>query len=218
MDPLVIVAVVLVVAIAAVGGWYLWQRRRTEQLQATYGPEYSRTVEEVGDRRRAESELLKRRARVEHFEIHPLSMEEFSRFTSEWRVIQAQFVDEPKRAVSDADLLVEEVMKVRGYPVGEFEQRAADLSVHHPRVVQNYRAAREIAVRHRRGDASTEDLRQAMVYYRELFEDLLEDRESELMATDRETRRVVHREAPHDGHHDDIRTERPGRLDQEARQ
>jgi hypothetical protein len=217
MDPMMIVAVLLIVAIAAGAGWFLWQRRRSEELRATYGPEYSRAVEEVGDKRRAESELLKRKERVEHLEIRPLTMEQLNRFTKEWRVIQAQFVDEPERAVRDADLLVEETMKTRGYPMTEFEQRAADLSVHHPRVVENYRAARAIAVRHRKGEASTEHLRQAMVYYRELFEDLLEDRESAARSTDRETTRPVHRETPLDTPNVDTRKTRPSRTDQEAR-
>lgn len=217
MDPLVTLVIVLAVALVAVGGWYFWQRRRTEQLQASYGPEYTRAVRETGDRRRAESELIKRKERVDHLEIHPLTMEQFNRFTTEWRSVQADFVDEPKRAVREADALVEDVMKARGYPVSDFEQRAADLSVHHPRVVQNYRAARVIAVRHRSGEASTEDLRQAMVYYRELFEDLLEDRESAAREPEREAKREVHREMARARSEDDVRTPRIDRADREAR-
>jgi hypothetical protein len=131
----------------------------------------------MGDQRRAESELMKRQERVEQLDIRPLSASQRSEYMGRWRTVQAKFVDDPKGAVTDADALVTEVMKARGYPIADFDQRAADLSVHHPRVVENYRAARDIAQRHRRGEATTEDLRQAMVYCRVLFQDLLEDRE-----------------------------------------
>jgi hypothetical protein len=131
----------------------------------------------MGDTRRAESELMKRQERVEKLDIRPLSASQRMDYEDRWHAIQTRFVDDPKGAVSAANGLVEEVMKTRGYPVADFDQRAADLSVHHPRVVENYRAARDIALRHRRGEATTEDLRQAMVYYRVLFQDLLEDRE-----------------------------------------
>lgn len=177
MDPVTIVAIVVGVALLAMVGWFLWQRQRSEHLRTQYGREYDRTVQTVGDKRKAEAELVRREKRLEHLEIRALQPEERSRFIEDWRVVQTRFVDAPKQAVTDADRLVEEVMKARGYPVADFEQRAADLSVHHGAFVDNYRSAREIAVRHRRGEASTEDLRQAMVHYRELFADLLEDRE-----------------------------------------
>jgi hypothetical protein len=186
MDPLVIGAIVVVLAIA---GFLIWQRQRTQQLHTRYGPEYERTVDELG-RRRAEAELVRREKRVEQLEIRPLTTEERARFAEEWRSVQARFVDDPQGAVTQGDRLVEEAMKARGYPIAEFDQRIADLSVHHSSVVDNYRAARDIARRHRRGDASTEDLRQAMVYYRELFVDLLEDP----ALVDRHTERVVERE------------------------
>ena len=192
MDTVSIVAIVVGLAVVGLVAWYLVQRRRTEELRARYGPEYSRTVSEAGDRRRAEAELLKRQERVEHLDIRPLTAEQRDRFLEQWRAVQAKFVDDPKGAVTDADRLVEEVMKTRGYPVADFDQRAADLSVHHPRVVENYRAARDIAIRHRRGEASTEDLRQAMVYNRELVQDLLEDREH---AAERAKERAVDRAA-----------------------
>ena len=175
-STMIVLAVVAVVALAAVG-WLVWQRQRSEALREQYGPEYERTVRQMGDQRRAESELVKRQERVEQFDIRPLSASQRDDYTARWRTVQAKFVDDPKGAVSAANALVEEVMKTRGYPVADFDQRAADLSVHHPRVVENYRAARDIALRHRRGEATTEDLRQAMVYYRALFQDLLEDRE-----------------------------------------
>jgi hypothetical protein len=179
MDQATMIAVIVGILVLAVVGWLVWQRQRSEQLRERYGPEYERTVTEVGDKRRAESELVKRQQRVEQLDIRPLSAEQQTGYLQQWRSVQARFVDDPKGAVTDADRLVEDVMKVRGYPVSDFDQRAADLSVHHPRVVDNYRAARDIAHRHRRGEATTEDLRQAMVYYRDLFEDLLEDREHE---------------------------------------
>ena len=177
MDQVTIVAIAVGVLLLALVGWYLWQRRRTEVLKARYGPEYGRAVHELGDKRRAESELVRRQERVEHLDIRPLTAQQRNGYLQQWHAVQTRFVDDPKGAVTDADRLVEEVMMARGYPVADFDQRAADLSVHHPRVVDNYRAARDIAQRHRRGDATTEDLRQAMVFYRELFQDLLEDRE-----------------------------------------
>lgn len=175
-STMIVLAVVAVVVLAAVG-WLVWQRKRSEALRAQYGPEYDRTVRQMGDQHRAESELMKRQERVEQLDIHPLSASQRSDYMDRWRTVQAKFVDDPKGAVTDADGLVTDVLKARGYPVADFDQRAADLSVHHPRVVENYRAARDIAQRHRRGEATTEDLRQAMVFYRALFEDLLEDRE-----------------------------------------
>ena len=171
-----IVIVVAVLVLAAIG-WLVWQRQRSEALRSRYGPEYDRAVHEMGDKRRAEAELVKRQERVEQLDIRPLSAEQRNDYTGRWRSVQTKFVDDPKGAVTDADALVEDVMKARGYPIATFDQRAADLSVHHPRVVENYRAARDIAVRHRRGEATTEDLRHAMVFYRALFQDVLEDRE-----------------------------------------
>ena len=177
MDQGTMIAIVVAVLVLAAIGWLVWQRQRSEQLKSRYGPEYARTVNELGDTRRAESELIKRQERVAALDIRPLSAEMQNRFQQQWRAVQTRFVDDPKAAVTDADALVEDAMRTRGYPVSDFDQRAADLSVHHPRVVENYRAARDIAHRHRRGEATTEDLRQAMVYYRGLFQDLLEDHE-----------------------------------------
>jgi hypothetical protein len=184
----------VIIAIVVLGGiaWYLVTRQRqSEALRAQYGPEYAHTVRETGSARRAEDELIKRKERVEALDIAPLSAEQRAQFTREWRRVQVTFVDDPGGAVTRADTLVEEVMKLRGYPVADFDQRAADLSVHHARVVENYRAARDIADRHRRREATTEDLRKAMVYYRELFQDLLEDREN---AADRVVDRQVERD------------------------
>jgi hypothetical protein len=181
MDTLVIILVLLVLAVA-VGAvaWTSMQRRRTEELRERFGPEYDHAVQELGDQHQAEAELQARQKRVERLKIQPLELAERDRFVTEWRSTQAQFVDEPAGAIAEADRLVAEVMRARGYPVGDFEQRAADISVDHPDVLQHYRAAHTIALANERGQATTEDLRQAMVHYRALFEDLLETREREV--------------------------------------
>ena len=171
---ILVVAVIAVLAIGA-GAWMLWQKKRTESLQSRFGPEYERVVETGGDRRRGESILVERQKRVEELDIRPLTNEDRQRFAQAWSREQARFVDDPGGAVAEADRLVSEVMKTRGYPMGDFEQRAADISVDHP-TVANYRIAHEIAIRDSRGEAGTEDLRRAMVHYRALFEDLLETR------------------------------------------
>jgi hypothetical protein len=157
---------------AAVIGWLLWQQQRTQKLRSQYSTEYDRAVGELG-RRRGEAELLHRQERVRQLDIRPLGSTERDRFSADWRRVQEQFVDDPEGAVARGDQLVDEVMRARGYPIADFERQVADLSVDHPRVVENYRMARMIAVKRERGSASTEELRQAMVYYRELFEDLL---------------------------------------------
>jgi hypothetical protein len=191
--------VVVLVALVVVGGvaWYfLGQRRRTEALQARYGPEYSRTVSETGDQRKAEEELVKRKERIDQLQIQPLRAEQREQFLTRWRSVQAMFVDDPAGAIARADSLVAEVMATRGYPVSDFEQRAADISVHHAVVVDNYRAACEIVARQRQNAATTEDLRKAMVHYRALFEDLLEDREHGAdRPVERQVERSVEREA-----------------------
>ena len=177
MDPmnwalligLVIVALVLGGAIA----WYVLRRRQTH-LRDRFGPEYDHVVEATGDRRQAESELLRREERVKKFDIRNLSSEERSRYAEDWRKVQARFVDTPALAVAEADELVTDLMRARGYPMVDFEQRAADVSVDHPQVIEHYRAAHSLAIRSERGTVDTEDLRQAMVHYRALFEDLLE--------------------------------------------
>jgi hypothetical protein len=144
-------------------------------------------MDEYGDKRRAEEELAARQKRVETFHIRSLTAEERSRFSEAWHAVQARFVDDPSGAIVDADQLVKQVMETRGYPMGDFEQRAANISVDHPAVVTNYRAAREIAMENRNGNVNTEKLRQAMVHYRALFEDLLETTEQHV----EETREVV---------------------------
>jgi hypothetical protein len=173
---LFIVAVVVILAVVMVAWWFA-QRRRSAQLQEHFGPEYERTVDEIGDRRKAESELASREKRVNELSIRDLSPVERTNFADSWRDIQAHFVDDPVSATGDADRLVVLVMEARGYPMGDFDQRAADISVQHPDLVQNYRGARDIHLRSERGDASTEDLRQAMVHYRSLFAELLGEKE-----------------------------------------
>jgi hypothetical protein len=175
MDTRILIAVVAGVLVLAVAVWIFMRKRRTDELRGRYGPEYDRVVRERGDRRRAEAILEQREKRVEQLAIRPLPADERARFAEAWRSDQARFVDDPSRAVAEADRLVADLMMARGYPVGDFEQRAADISVDHPKVVENYRIAHDIALRERRGEASTEDLRNAMVHYRALFDDLLAD-------------------------------------------
>lgn len=169
---LVIAAVVVVVAIGAVA-WLYAQRQRRVRLRTHFGPEYDRTVREVGSPEKAETVLAERSRRVREMKIRRLSREQAETFAGEWKRIQAMFVDDPDGAVAAADRLVTEVMTARGYPIEDFETRAADLSVEHPRVVENYRIARALATRRSRGEAGTEELRQAVVNYRALFDDLL---------------------------------------------
>ena len=178
LDPRIVIGVLVALAVIVIA-FVLMQKRRSEELRGKFGPEYERLVRERGDARHAERELDSRVERVKQLHIKALTTEHRARFAEAWRSDQARFVDDPKGAVVEADHLVADLMQVRGYPVGDFEQRAADVSVDHPHVVQNYRTAHDIAVREQRGGASTEDLRKAMVHYRALFEDLLDTTEPE---------------------------------------
>ncbi len=174
--------IVLVIAALLVGGalvWYLHQYR-SQRLRQRFGPEYERARERTGDIRRAEAELAARARRVEKLHIRALTDTEAARFGEVWRHVQTLFVDDPRGAINEADHLVNEVMSAKGFPMGDFQQRAADISVDHPVVVEHYRAARMIAERNENNTASTEDLRQAVIHYRSLFEDLLEQKPSEL--------------------------------------
>jgi hypothetical protein len=169
----IILGVVIVLVLIAVG-YFLLRKRKTERLQSKFGPEYGRTVHEAGgETQKAEARLEQREKRVESFAVHPLAPADRERYGKKWQSVQKEFVDDPKGAIGAADELLTEVMAARGYPVGDFEQRSADLSVDHPVVVQNYRTAHKIAVSHARGQASTEDLRQAMLCYRALFDELV---------------------------------------------
>jgi len=168
------VAVVAVIALAAV---VVGQQQRRAQLRQTFGPEYERTLRMRGDRGEAERELAGRFERRRGLDIRPLGAEQREVYAREWDEVQARFVDMPVDAMRDADSLLSRVMRERGYPVSDFEQRAADVSVDHPGVVDNYRRAQSISQRSAAGEASTEDLRQAMVHYRSLFNELLAETE-----------------------------------------
>jgi hypothetical protein len=154
--------------------WSAYRTRRRKRLQEGFGPEYDRTVADARSRREAEAELAERQQRREDLDIEPLSPAARDGYAERWRRTQERFVDDPGAAVTDADGLIQEVMRERGYPVEDFDQRAADVSVDHPEVVSNYRAAHGISAANERGKASTEDLRTALVHYRALFVELLE--------------------------------------------
>lgn len=175
METWVWVLVIAALAVVAVVAWLLMRSARTRGLQRDFGPEYERTMARAGDRGLAESDLRERRERVSALDVRPLSQADHDRFASEWTKVQAEFVDTPSEAVTDADELIQQVMATRGYPVEDFDRRAADVSVEHPAVVENYRSAHSIAVKEARteGDGDTEALRKAMVYYRSLFDELL---------------------------------------------
>lgn len=172
-----VILVVLAFAIGAALAWFLLQQQRRKKLRTRFGPEYEHTVRATGSPRQAEAELERRQKRIEHLDVRPLDPQERAQYAQRWKTLQAQFVDNPEATVVKADDLLTEVMRARGYPVADFEQRAADLSVDHSQFVQDYRAAYEIAQRRRDGRGSTEDLRQAMVHYRSMFEDLLEEQQ-----------------------------------------
>ena len=165
-----IAAVVLLLGLAA---WVYMSRRRRVNLRERFGPEYERTVQAVGPAR-ADAVLGERAQRVSRFNLHKLTQDQADAFAREWRRIQSRFVDDPADAVAEADQLVTQVMTARGYPLEDFDQRADDLSVDHPVVVQNYRTARTLALRRQRGEAGTEEMRQAVVNYRALVDELLE--------------------------------------------
>jgi len=175
------IAVIIAVVVMLVAGIAILlsiRKRRTKRLRTQFGgAEYTRTVKEGGSRQKAEAVLDQRADRVESLHIQPLSPGDRARFVESWRMVQARFVDGPGGAVTEADQLLGDVMSTRGYPVSDFEQRAADISVDYPLVLENYRSAHEIAVRQTRGQASTEELRQAMIHYRTLFGELVGDSE-----------------------------------------
>lgn len=172
----ILIAVFAVIAVAlqigAIG--YAMNRRRTQRLRQHYGPEYERLVSEAGGQRAAEKELLAREHKREKLDIAPLLPAARSDFTTRWNQVQTAFVDNPTAAVGVADRLVTDVMRQRGYPVDDFDQRAADISVDHPQIVDNYRAAHAVHLSQQHGEVSTEQQREAFVHYRALFEKLLE--------------------------------------------
>jgi hypothetical protein len=175
------VAVVVVLAVALFG---LLRQRRTTRLQDQFGPEYNRTLDSADNKRQAEAELRAREDRRQQLEIRPLSLASRERYSERWQVAQSQFVDDPRGAVVVADSLIQSVMSERGYPVEDFEQRAADVSVDHPQVVENYREGHRLAMASANGDDSTENLRRAMQHYRALFDELVEPDADQRMAAD----------------------------------
>jgi hypothetical protein len=173
MTPMAWIVIGIIVVAVIVGAILYSRRARTEHLREQFGPEYDRAVEAKGGRTKAEADLAEREKRVEKLDIRQLEPAERREFIERWTDVQARFVDDPARAVAFADALLVDVMKTRGYPVSDFDQRAGDISVDHPVVVEHYHKAHDIAVRHERGQASTEDLRQAMIHYRALFDNLV---------------------------------------------
>ncbi len=177
MTPMTGMVAIVGLFVALAIGWMYFRRKRSTDLRTHYGPEYDRLINEKGSPGKAEAELDSREKRVKGLSIRALPRDVSTRYAQRWTDQQSRFVDEPKAAVVEADHLVEEVMNERGYPVGEFDQRAADISVDHPRLVANYRAAHDITLREQRGQANTEDLRTAMIHYRDLFRELLDEPE-----------------------------------------
>jgi FtsZ-interacting cell division protein ZipA len=169
---IVIAAVVVIVVLAIV--WSALRAKRTRALQDTFGNEYDRTVDQAGDRRSAEKELLDRQKQHDELDLRPLSPESRERYLRRWQSTQSRFVDDPRGAVSEADTLVQEVMQERGYPTKDFERRVADISVDHPGLVEKYRTAHGIAEKAQDGEASTEEMRHSVRHYRALFAELLE--------------------------------------------
>jgi uncharacterized membrane protein len=169
-----ILIAVVVIALLGLVTWFIYRRTQSRKLQERFGTEYDRTVDRLGSQTKAEAELRARERRVEKLNIVPLGRAEATRLSQLWNALQSRFVDDPKGAVVQADALVRELMQKRGFPMGDFERRAADISVDHPEVVENYRAAQTIAERAARGEADTEELRNAVVHYRAIFDELLE--------------------------------------------
>jgi hypothetical protein len=170
----IVIASVVVATLIALAVWHYYQQKQSRRLRGRFGPEYAKAVGDLGSQRKAESELKARERRVEHLDIAPLVPAEAARFREVWSSLQGRFVDNPQGVVVQAEQVVRELMLKRGYPMADFEHRAADISVDHPGVVRNYRAAQAIAERGSSGEASTEELRSAVVHYRALFDELLE--------------------------------------------
>ncbi len=170
---MIITVVLVLVIVGGILGLVFARRRRSERFHDQLGPEYDLAVQAMGGEKKAQTELEERRKHIEALDIRPLSASERERCLADWTAAQSRFVDEPGQAIGDADRLITQVMQMRNYPVSDFEQRAADISVNYPVLVTNYRAAREIAVKNEQHQANTEELRQAMIHYRSLFEDLL---------------------------------------------
>jgi hypothetical protein len=173
--PVILLAILAAIAVVAILVWVGLRRRRTEQLRNRFGDEYDRTLETQGKRATAEATLQERKERVARFDIRPLSPQERGDFIRDWREVKAVFVDSPVEAVHHADRLLAAIMKARGYPMADFDRRYEDLTVDHGEVARHYREGHEITERHRLGEASTEDLRQAMIHFEALFDDLVNE-------------------------------------------
>jgi hypothetical protein len=174
MDPKIVTAIVIVVAVLIIAGVIFYTRgNRSAKLKQKFGPEYDRVVSQHGDPKLAENVLAERERRVSNLKLRTLPEAERERYMHQWMFVQKQFVDDPRGAVNEADRLVTDVMNSRGYPMSEFAQRADDISVHYPETVGDYRAAHDIVLRHAKGQSTTEDLRRAMVHFRSLFDELL---------------------------------------------
>lgn len=170
IGSLVVVGAIIAIVLAVV-----LPRQRSRKLREEFGPEYDRTVGRFGDRSRAEADLKARKERVSGLRLRSLSEEERAGFITQWKRIQARFVDEPSASIQEANMMVADVMRARGYPIRDFDTQASDLSVNYPALAENYRSAHAIFVRSEQGHASTEELRQAVVFYRGVFSELLED-------------------------------------------
>jgi hypothetical protein len=179
------IGVSIIIAVIAVGAWLYYKQYRSRRLKERFGSEYDHAVSKLRDRDLGEAELKKREERVKRFHIVPLSDRDCTLYGERWTAVQSHFVDDPKAAVEEAHQLIFEVMHKRGYPTTDFEQAAADLSVEYPDLVANYRAASRVAENNRRGVAETEELRQALVYYRALFEELLQRGKADAGARDK---------------------------------
>lgn len=171
----IIIAVVLILAIV---GFILApifaRRKRSERFHDLFGSEYDSAVQRLGNEKEAQAELDERRKHVETLNIRPLSMNEREHYLADWKDVQFKFIDDPGQAIVNADRLIMEVMQVRAYPISGFEQRSADVSISYPALVNNYRSAQEIALKNEHQQADNEELRQAMIYYRSLFDELIQ--------------------------------------------
>jgi FtsZ-interacting cell division protein ZipA len=205
MDGTTIAVIAVAIAAVVLIALALWltSRRRSQRLQDRFGPEYDRTVEDADNRRQAEQELRERQRRHDELNIVPLDEDSRARYAEQWQGIQQRFVDAPTESVAEADVVVMQVMRDRGYPVDDFERRADDISVDHPHVVDHYRSAHSVAGRSRSGECSTEELREAVVHYRALFEALLEDRPDIDLTDDRRDVRRPQDQRPVDVTDDD---------------
>jgi len=170
---MIVTVVLILVILGVILGLVFARRGRSKKLRDHFGSEYEHTVEVLGDEKKAQLELEERQKHVGALDIHPLSASEHKRYLADWAAVQSKFVDEPGQAIVDADGLIMEVMQLRAYPLSDFEQRAADISVSYPALVSNYRAAREIALKNKQHQVDTEELRRAMIHYRSLFEELV---------------------------------------------